>query len=98
MLRRVTRKSAGWNQIGMAVVVGVLHDRWTMLRKVAHNEFSDHAAKTGGHQHVFQSRHLLSSKFRVYGLEEVCEIYHGMMHMLEGDTERNPGFGIEIVM
>jgi hypothetical protein len=81
----------------MAVVKGVLHDGWAVLWKICSDEFSDHATEVGGHQHVFQSRHLFSHKFRIHSPQKVGKVRHCLEDILDRDSKRDLGIGIEIL-
>jgi len=76
-------------QIGMAVVIAILCNRRAMFWKIAGDELSDNAAEVRGHQHVFQSRHLLFDKFHVHCPQKVGEVHHRPEDMVHRNAKRN---------
>ncbi len=68
-----------------------------MARKIAGNEFPNHTAEVGRHQHVFQSRHALSHKLRIHRSQKLDKVQHRVINVLDGNSVGDYGLGIEII-
>lgn len=84
-------------QIGVPVVICVPYNPRAVPRKTVGNKLTDNTAEVRRHQRVFESRYPFTYKLGVDGLEEIGEIAHGAEHMIDGDSERDEGLGIEMI-
>ncbi|MGH9599136.1 MAG: hypothetical protein ACRD27_04695 [Terracidiphilus sp.] len=97
MLHRVARILSGRDQIGMAIVVSVLRNGWTVPRKAAGDEFSNYAAEVCGHQHVFNPRQVFPGERRIHDAQEIREVHHRATDVLDRYSIRDRRVGIEVL-
>lgn len=63
-------------QVGMAVMVAVLHDRRAMTGDCGGHELAHNAAEVRGHEKRFEPRHTLGVQLLVDKAEEVQKVIH----------------------
>jgi DNA modification methylase len=87
--------ASGGNQVGVAVVIRILHQRVTILRNARVHELTDEAGEIGRHGDAFEPLNVLLVKRRVDVAQELQKVFHRLPDMRDVEVVRQIRVGIE---